>query len=444
MEIMARGKAGMNRFKTVVLMLCVLLAGCSGTSQLAMLSPSAPSSLKASPSATQDPTTAPTPAPTPTPKPVEINLMAVGDIMFQYFEIQSAYDKVSKSYDFNYSFKYVRDILGSADLAMGNLETTLGGPPYTRRKSLIFSAPDEAADAIKAAGFDVLSTSNNHENNKGSAGILRTMQVLGDKGIVYAGTRKSVEAKPYVIEDIKGIKVGVTAYTWCARLKNGGYKLDSQAVAKDTGDLVNVFSNATIDKDLADMGNVARRMREDGAEIIVFYIHWGAEYRRSPDKNQIKIARGLAGAGVDIVLGSHPHWLQTVDVLPNGITGGKTIVAYSLGNFISCQRDEYDGEGYNFKYSEDNMILNLKIVKQPGAAASVSQVEYLPTWTFMYLAKGKRSFTVVPLEKAIASPEAYGMNTNRDLRSAQKSFDNTQKLLAGAVANGVLSPMKLP
>jgi len=258
------------------------------------------------------------------------------------------------------------------------------------------------------------------------------------------GTRQNAADKPYVIENIKGIKVGITAYSWCTRPGGVNVVLGSRKLGKDVKDLINVFSNATIDKDLVDMGKVAQQMREDGAEIVVFYIHWGTEYRRDPDRNQRKIAQGLADAGVDIIIGSHPHWLQTVDVLPNGKTGGKSIVAYSLGNFISCQRDEYSGVGYNFKYSEDNMILNIKIVKQPGAAASVAQVEYLPTWTFMHLTKGKRNFTVVPLQKAIASPATYGMKAKSDLKSAKTSLDNTQKLLAGAVVKGVLSLMKLP
>lgn len=450
----------MNRIKIMVTILCVLLAGCGSINRSFVPSASIlppPSSAPAVtaeplPAKTQEPAAEPTVeptaeptvevTPTPVPEPTEINLMAVGDIMFQYFEIQSAYDRAAKSYDFNYSFQYMKDILSSADLALGNFECTLGGkPPYSQRKSLIFNAPDAAADALKIAGFDLLQTANNHANNTGSTGILRTVQVLSDRGMVCTGVRKNAEDKPYVILDVKGIKIGFTSYSWCTRLAGGNAALDYQKLDKSVKDLVNVFSNKTLDKDIKDMGRMAQQMREDGAEVVVFGMHWGAEYRRDPDSNQKKIAQGLADAGVDVVIGSHPHWLQTVDMLPNKVTGGKTIVAYSLGNFISCQRDEFKGTGYNFKYSEDCMILNLKIVKQPGGAASVSRLEYLPAWTFMYDDKG-RHFTVLPLEKAIASPEAYGLRTKGTVNQAKRSFENTQKLFAGAVAKGYLSLMK--
>lgn len=442
-----------SRIGFLVVALCMLLAGCGGSKQALAPLPSAlptqASSAELAAAATAAPTATPTarptaaPTPTPAPKPTEINLMAVGDVMFQYFEIASAYDKATKSYDFNYSFKYMKDILSGADLAMGNFECTLGGkPPYSQRASIVFNAPDSAADALKTAGFDLLSTANNHMNNTGAAGILYTQQALGDRGIACAGTRKEASDKPYVIENVKGIKVGVTAYSWCTRLSGGRYELDYEPVDKSVAGLVNVFAYKTLDRDLADMAKVAQRMRSDGAEIVIFYLHWGTEYTRTVSDYQKKMARALAAAGVDVILGCHPHWLQTVDELPNGKTGGKTVVAYSLGNFFSCQRAQFTAPGYNFKYSEDCMILNLQITKQPGFAATVNKVEYLPAWTFMYTPNGKRCFTVLPLEKAIEDPKAYGLTGKRDVQNAQKSFDNTQKLLADAVAKGYLSLMK--
>lgn len=381
----------------------------------------------------------PEPEPALTPAPAQVSIMAVGDIMFQYHAILSAYDKETKSYDFCYSFEYVKDILESADVAVGNFECTLGGAPYSQRIKLRFSAPDEAADAVKYAGFDVVSTINNHAYDKGLNGLLSTLEVLREKGLVCTGTRASADEKRYHILEVNGIKLGFTAYTFAARPR-GGISIHGYRLAKEAEALVNIFAESSLDEDLREMGELASQMREDGAEIVVFSVHWGAEYRRKPNNIQIKMAKSLAESGVDIIFGSHPHWLQTVDVLTNGVTGGKTVVAYSLGNFISNQRKRF--KTY-FEYSEDCMILNIGITKQPGEAAEITSVKYLPTWTYMYVKNGYRYYTVVPLEKAIASPEHFGISSGRDLRDAEQSLKNTQNLMAAPVSKGIIEMMLL-
>ncbi|MFA5675287.1 MAG: CapA family protein [Christensenellales bacterium] len=385
------------------------------------------------------PTSAPEPAPTPMPAPIEINIMAAGDIMFQYHAILSAYDKQTKCYDFRYSFEHVKYILESADVAVGNFECTLGGAPYSQRAKLRFSAPDEAAEAVKYAGFDVVSTINNHSYDKGLNGLLSTLAALREAGLVCTGTRADAEEKRYHILDVEGIKIGFAAYTFAARPR-GGISIHGYRLEKEAEELVNVFEESGPDDDLREMGRLARQMREDGAEIVVFSVHWGTEYRRKPNSTQKKIAGSLADAGVDIILGSHPHWLQTVDVLKNGETGGKTIVAYSLGNFISNQRKRF--KTY-FKYSEDCMILSIGVTKRPGEAAKITSVKYIPTWTYMYVKNGCRYYTVVPLEKAVTNPEYYGMGRGRDLRDAKQSLKNTRELMAAPVSKGVIEQMAL-
>jgi len=351
----------------------------------------------------------------------------VGDIMFHEGEINAAYDKKTKEYNFDYDFKYIKDIISSADIALGNFECTFGGPNkvYSKVSIKSFSVPDAAADALKNAGFDILSAANNHINDRSRDGLIRTVKTMQDKGITCIGARADTSEKKYYITDVKGVKIGFTAYTFNSR----------------NSDLVNSYSTSNITNELSNMSKVVQDMRSDGAEIVVFFIHWGTEYSRQPNSTQKKLAQGLADAGVDIIFGSHPHWMQTVDLLTSAKTGKKTVVAYSLGNFISNQRSSFQPF---FKYSEDCMILNVKIVKQPGGSAQVSSVEYLPTWTLMYNnAAGKRLYTVIPLEKALAKPESYDITTNANIKKAQTSLNNTQSLLASAVADGDLTLMKL-
>jgi poly-gamma-glutamate synthesis protein (capsule biosynthesis protein) len=427
--------------------LCLILSGCAGIGAAAPLASAPPPSLS---SAAPIPSPAPlalmgaaaaaptAPPPTPEPEPVEISIMAVGDIMFHHPQIVNAYDRETKQYDFSHCFKYVKDILAGADLALGNFESTLGGEPYTLSGTSVFSSPDALADALKDAGFDALCTANNHQNDRGGKGLLRTLDVLADKGFAYFGARRTADERPYTIKDVKGIRVGIAAYTFCTRPGGTGVALNGRRLSGDVQDLVNVFSYATADRDIAAMGETARQMRMDGAEIVFFYMHWGTEFTRYPDKNQKKLAQGLAEAGVDVVVGCHPHWPQPFDVLDGG-NSGKTYVIYSLGNFISGERK---ASAARFKYAEDSLILNVNIARRPGRAAEIASVEYLPVWTFIYSQNGSRRNTVVPLEKAVASPKAYDLDVQNGLRRAETSLNGTRNLMADAVSKGYISPMK--
>jgi poly-gamma-glutamate synthesis protein (capsule biosynthesis protein) len=351
--------------------------------------------------------------------------MAVGDIMFQGSQIKAAYDTKTKAYNFDYSFKYIKDIIGGADIAVGNLECTLAGPqkPYSTNKS--FNTPDASAEALSAAGFDILCTANNHSNDRGRDGLIRTVQTIRQNGMVAVGTRADTNEKPYFIADVKGVKVGFGAYTFGSR----------------NGDLLNLYSTSNQAKQMQAIGSVVDNMRAEGADIVIVFVHWGNEYQRSPAAFQIKFAQGLADAGVDIIVGSHPHVLQSVDILTSAKTGKKTFVAYSMGDFLSNQITKWNST--LFKYTEDGMILNFHIVKQPeGGQTAVTSVEYLPTRMMEYEVGSKRFYTIIPIEKALRSPEAFDMNRQYDIKKSQKSLDDTNKLLADAVSKGYLSLMK--
>lgn len=434
----------MTRLKTVMLLLLtvLLLAGCWGNTPQPSPSatiepteaPTAPPTpeptVEPTPTPTPEPTPTPTPEPTPTPQPVEISLMAVGDIMCHGAQVAAAYNSKTKTHDFTNSFQYIKDIISSADLAIGNLECPLGGPkkPYSEPNSKNFSAPDTMVDALKDAGFDILSSANNHITNRGTAGMLRTPDVIREKGLASIGVRTKTDENWHYITEVKGVKIGFTAYTYGVNTKDSS--------------LLHSFSPSNVTASLEEMKTVIDQMRADGAEIIVFHFHWGSEYSRKAASSQAKIAKGLADLGVDIVLGSHPHVIQTVEMIHSEKSGKDTFVAYSMGNFISNQLARWNS---NFLYTEDSFILNVRIVKQPdGSPAKVAGAEYLPTRTMMVTVNGKRMYTVIPLEKAIAAPEAYNMTAAYDKKRSAKSLADTNKLLADAVAKGFVKLMELP
>lgn len=109
-----------------------------------------------------------------------ITLLFVGDLMQHQAQIDAA--RVSEGkYDYSSCFSLIKEQISQADLAIGNLEVTLGGRPY--RGYPMFSAPDEYLQAIKDAGFDILLTANNHCLDRGKKGMERTIQLLDSSGI---------------------------------------------------------------------------------------------------------------------------------------------------------------------------------------------------------------------------------------------------------------------
>ena len=431
----------MIRRRMFAVLLCVLLAGCSApVVQTAAAGASATTAL---PQSIGLPTAQATSIATPQPtvaalqaeelsagggqaaeaSPVEVSLMAVGDIMFHGAQITAAYDAKTKTWAFDDSFRYVKHILSSADLTLGNFECTMAGPKKPWSQPMSFNVPDSAANALSAAGFDVLATANNHTNDRGRDGLIRTVETIRAQGMTAVGTRRSVDEKPYAIVDVKGIKVGVTSYAWGSR----------------NGDLLNLYpTDAAKAKPL--FAKTVKDMKADGADIVLFYIHWGAEYQRAPNASQKKLAQALADVGVDIVCGSHPHVLQSVSAL-TGSGGNKTVVAWSLGDFLSNQITRWDPK--MFKYTEDEMILNLKLRKADGKT-TVTAVQYLPVWNMYTKVKGKARYNIVPIEKALKNSEAFGLPGAYERKKAAQALANTDTLLRDALNSGVVTKLMLP
>ncbi|MCL2665080.1 MAG: CapA family protein, partial [Defluviitaleaceae bacterium] len=136
-------------------------------------------------------TPAPTPEPTPTPEPkfFSARIANVGDFMCHQVQLDAAYDKTGGVYDFDPCFKYIKPYIADADYAVGNLETTLAGGASSGYP--IFNSPDAYAAAIKNAGFDFVTTANNHGNDKREAGIVRTIETLNGVGLAFTGTNLS-------------------------------------------------------------------------------------------------------------------------------------------------------------------------------------------------------------------------------------------------------------
>lgn len=276
------------------------------------------------------------------PAPDTINLFFAGDMMGHQGMITAAWNQQERKYTYNHWFRYVRPHIEQADFAVANLEVTLAGVPYKGYPQ--FSSPDPFATALKQAGLDLLITANNHSQDRGKRGLERTLKVLDSIGMPHTGTfRDHVEREknyPW-ITTVRGLKIAVL---------NATYGTNGLVVQKPN--IVNQIDTAEMHRDI-------RTARQRGAQFVIITLHWGLEYQRQESPDQMRLARWLADKGADAIVGMHPHVVQPMKVLTDQRDSTRRVpVAFSLGNYISNQRERYrdGGIGLMMRVVIDNGI----------------------------------------------------------------------------------------
>ncbi len=276
---------------------------------------------------------------------LRLSVLFTGDIMQHDSQIAAAFDPASATYDYKPCFEHIKPVLSAPDLTIGNLELTFAGPPYKGYPQ--FSAPDALLEALKEAGFDALVTANNHCVDRGKKGLERTIDLLDSAGIRHTGTFKDtldwLNNYPLLLES-KGFRLSLLNYT------SGMNGLPVEGPNK-----VNRIDTASI---AADLTKAARQQ----ADMIIVFMHWGTEYQRAPNDWQKQVAEFCFRHGAGMVIGSHPHVLQPVDWRKEQ---GR-LVAYSLGNFVSGQRDRYRNGG---------MMLQVTLEKISASATHITRIK---------------------------------------------------------------------
>ena len=356
----------------------------------------------------------------------EANIVAVGDIIVHEEQLKAQFNESTGEYNFDNNFKYVKSYIKSADMALANLETTLAGEKQKYTGYPLFNSPSSIVDALKDCGFDILSTVNNHTIDRGSAGVFSTVAEIEKRKLKVVGTRENLDKKPYIIEEVKGIKIGVISYSYETPRKGKNKTLNAIEIPSDVTKLLNTFSYEYIEEDLNKIKLQIDEMKSKGAEAIVFFIHWGNEYERQPNVHQTSIASRLCDYGVDVIVGSHPHVIQPIEFITSKKTGKKSLVVYSMGNFISNQQYERT----NNRYTEDGIIVNIQLKKNKTSKdITIGAVSYIPTWVHRYSADSRLVYEVVPLVDALASKEEYNLNEDIAVWRAENSEKSTRALM---------------
>ena len=315
-------------------------------------------------------------------------ILAVGDLMAHTPQLSSA--KTGDGYDFEPCFAPVAPRITAADLAIGNLETTLSGPDRGYTGYPMFNTPDAFAEALVQAGFDVLTTANNHTLDRGPTGVARTLDVLDTLGAQHTGSaRTAEEAERVLVADVNGAKVAVLAYT---------YGMNGFTAPSDKKWMVNVIDTARMAADV-------KRARELEPDLVIVSIHNGLEYQRQPSESQKAVEMAMIEAGADVVLGSHPHVIQpmrTVEATREDGTPRTGFIIHSLGNFVSNQRERYRNTG---------LLLELGFEKDMrSGVTSLVSVEYVPVWVDDTDESGKEH-RVLPIGDVLADSAYPGVDT---------------------------------
>ncbi|MEQ1604579.1 MAG: CapA family protein [Pyrinomonadaceae bacterium] len=282
------------------------------------------------------------------PEPVEVEprsddrsatFVAVGDIMLS----RGVAKAILKSGTTNYPFEKLTEILLRSDLNFGNLESPVSGNDHVLGEGLVFNARRDHATALAKYNFKIVNLANNHAFDQGLKGLLATRGFLDNLGVRHIGVGEDEgDAWRPAVLDVNGIKIAFIGASYASINDGGVVRKPNVARIEDQNRLAAAIQRAKI----------------EDADYIVVTMHAGIEYTREPEKGQIAFARAAVDVGADIVIGAHPHWVQTTEIYR-----GKPIF-YSLGNFVFDQRPEERRKG---------LILRIKL-----RGSELDEIEMLP------------------------------------------------------------------
>lgn len=302
-----------------------------------------------------------------------ITIAAVGDLLFHAALQRQALNTKGSYADF---WQPVQHILDQAGIVYGNLEGTVaegvdaGGrevrDPGRRPDGRVYSAgvngmvfnyhPSLAAD-LKDTGFDVVSTANNHGDDRGELGIDRTVDALEAEALAFTGTRRRDEAgqRPWsTVVDHQGVRV---AFLACTYGTNRG--------PRHTAQMLNCYRDRA-----AVMGELAWLSEDPDIDAVILTPHWGAENAALPARTDRSYARDAIEAGATAVIGAHPHVLQPWEKM-TARDGREGLVIYSTGNFISNQP---------WTANRSGVIAVIELFKGASGKAAISAAGFVPTW----------------------------------------------------------------
>jgi len=362
------------------------------------------------PTPSLEPTPDPTPEPTPEPTQAPIHTARIafaGDLMLHEEQLDAARTG-HNTFDFNYKFRYIAPYLQAPDFAIGNLETTLVHTPRGYFGWPLFRSPRAFGEAIKNAGFDMVTTGNNHSFDDFVHGVRSTIEILNDIGLGFTGTYLTPECRDEIkVVDINGFTFAFVNFTMHTNaIDLGHYNFMVRIVYHD------LVEQATIDYEM--IAESLARARALNPDFVIALPHIGIEYYGTMNQqgaghrndifnfidtrwyNWMRTLHFMLESGADIVMNHHPHTLLPAEFVyvtnPDG-TMRRGFIAYSMANFVSAQ----------YTWPRDtSAIFYLDFRRVGDGLAELVGAAYTPTWVRRRdMTHGNFDFTVFPVHEAL-------------------------------------------
>jgi poly-gamma-glutamate capsule biosynthesis protein CapA/YwtB (metallophosphatase superfamily) len=298
---------------------------------------------------------------------------AIGDILLHDTVYNDA--KTNGTYNFSAMFDPVKSMLETPNFLIANQESMPGGTQLGLSSYPLFNSPHEIVKTLQNVGVDAVTNANNHSLDQGEEGILSSIAYYEKINMPYTGAFKNKQDQQTIRTfNVNGISFALLSYT---------YGTNGIPVPTGKEHLVNLLDEQKIITDI-------KEARKQEVDLVVLSLHWGNEYQRFPTDEQVRLAKSLTDSGADIIFGHHPHVLQPMETYKTK-DGREAVVIYSLGNFLSGQKDDYKDIGGMATVEIE------KSISSDGVKISYPSVQFEPTFV---TEANYRNYQIYPLADA--------------------------------------------
>jgi len=256
----------------------------------------------------------------PLPAKVSVKIKAVGDNLIHSPIFKAC--RTESGFDFDGLYANIVPYIEDADIAAINQETIFVDDAQTFTGYPAFGTPSQVGESVAEAGFNLITHATNHTYDRGYNAMMHTIDFWKQYDhITVLGIHESHEKQQEItVWEKDGLKIAMLNFT---------YGLNGYRLPKDKPYLVNLLDRGEDNADLL-------KRAEECADITVVFVHFGTEYTHNPTAGQKRDVEFLTENGADVIIGGHPHVIQPV-AEHTSQNGNKSIVFYSLGNFLSNQ-----------------------------------------------------------------------------------------------------------
>ena len=297
-----------------------------------------------------------------------VTISMVGDVLLHEKVSQSG-KMADGTYNYDHLFANVKDRIEKADIAIVNQEVILGGRDLGLTGYPSFNGAFEVGDSLADAGFDIVLHATNHTIDRGSTAVRNCIDFweTNHPEITVLGINSSAEEQTQIyVREENGIKIAFLNYT---------YGTNGIPLPSDMPYAVNLLSEDTLRRDIS--------MAEEIADFTVVLPHWGTEYTLKPDSNQEYWTRIMLENGADLVIGTHPHVIQPIELIED--EGHSMLVYYSVGNFINSTAQK--GKGIANRMVGG--IATVTINKDEDGSVYIESYGVVPTVTHVLTGSGR-------------------------------------------------------